>query len=948
MAGDFAAPGTPLIYFPIEATHRKILTYRQLFTRHESIISAMNHSESHDTAATVKRQNIRFAEKDEALRKDVHALGHMVGELLLEQGGEALYKTVESARLLAIGRREGDAEASQKLDKLLGKMSTAAARDIVRAFSAYFQVVNTAEQVHRIRRRRDYLKDTEKRQPRSLDETVYKLRDAGIEIGAVESLLNKLAIEPVFTAHPTETTRRTILRKHQNIVRRMIDMQNPALTPQETNACFESIRADITAIWQTEESPSEGATVFDELEHTLFFLTDVIYRVIPPFYEALESSLTDAYGEAARHFRVPNLLHFGSWIGGDMSTNQEHSARILRDTLARQRSLLLDLYYRDSLGLAEKLSQSLSRIDADAIVLERIEIYAKQFPGVRGSTPHRYRNMPYRMLLRLIMARLQATYDDAAFPYEDADQFIGDLKLIADSLAHRKGINAGLFAVKRLIRRAETFGFHLLSLDIRCNASDLQRVIGHCLDEPNWMEQSSKQRTERIRQILEANDSPTTEPDNDAKRLMAVFSAITFCRRKYGQRAIGVLLVRHCRGVDDVLAALLVARWADLTGSDGSIPLDVAPAFETGAELKLAPGLIEAMLQDSFYRANLAARGLRQTVMLSTSESSSDGGVAASRWNMKRAHDELGNSFTRANIDYTLFHGRGSVSGRGGVFDGIACGHLRTTEHGEAVNERYGVRGIAFRTLEKAFSAVAIATAELESDASNQDAWSSVMDIIANAGQTAYQQLADDERGFNDYFRLATPVDVIEHMRNALKNTVDSPDTVLFDRNIPWALAWSQSRHLLPAWYGFGVGLEKAAAQYDEEILREMVNSWPFFRRLVSDVEISLAIADPGIATHYSLLAGEELHARFFPAIHAEFDRSVSAILTLRQNKVLLGNNTTLRRSIRLRNPYVDPMSLLQVELLRRWRAAGRDDERLLTALVASVNGISRGLQTSG
>jgi phosphoenolpyruvate carboxylase len=907
----------------------------------------MNDSEPQDTAATVKRQNIRFAEKDEALRHDVHSLGGMVGELLVEQGGEALYKTVESARQYAIGRREGDIEASQKLDKLLGKMSAAASRDIVRAFSTYFQVVNTAEQVHRIRRRRDYLKDTDKRQPRSLDETVYRLRDAGFDAGAIEEMLNQLAIEPVFTAHPTETTRRTILRKQQNIVRRMVDMQNPALTPQEANACFESIRSDITAIWQTEESPPQGATVFDELEHMLFFLTDVIYRVIPPFYEELDSSLAEAYGEEARNISIPNLLHFGSWIGGDISTNQEFSARILRDTLTRQRLLLLDLYYRDARGLAEKLSQSLSRIDVDKSVLERIENYAKQFPGVRGSSPHRYRNMPYRMLMRLIMERLQATYDDGAFPYEDASQFIDDLKLLANSLAHRKGTNAGLFAVKRLIRRAETFRFHLLSLDIRYNAVDLQRVVGHCLGKQDWMEQSSEQRAEQIRNVLIANDSPTTEPDNDAKRLLSIFRAIKFCRRKYGQQAIGLVLVRHCRGIDDVLAALLAARWSGLISSDGSIPLDVAPAFETAEELKLAPALIEGLLQDPFYKTNLAARGSTQTVMLSTSEASSDGGIATSRWNMKRAHDSLGRIFTEANINYTLFHGRGSVSGRGGISDGIACGHLRTTEHGEAVNERYGVRGIAFRTLEKAFSAVAVATAELDSDDTNLQTWSSVMELIADTGQIAHQQLTGSDSEFNDYFRLATPVDVIEHMRTGMKNSLGRSDSEIFERNIPWALAWSQSRHLLPAWYGFGTGLEKAIAEYGEPALREMAANWPFFRRLINDVETALAITDPGIAEHYSLLAGEELHMRFFPDIHAEFDRSVASILTLRESRVLLENNTTLRRSIRLRNPYVDPMSLLQVELLRRWREGGRSDERLTAALVASVNGISRGLQTS-
>ena len=376
----------------------------------------MNNSENQDTEETVRREKIRFAEKDEALRQDVHELGQMVGELLIEQGGEALYKTVESARRYAIGRREGDAEASEKLDKLLGKMSAAAARDIVRAFSTYFQVVNTAEQVHRIRRRRDYLKDSNKSQPRSLNETFERLQDAGMEIEDVNELLGRIAVEPVFMAHPTETTRRTVLRKQQNIVRRMVDMQNPALTPQEANACFESIRADITAIWQTEDSPAEASTVFDELEHTLFFLTDVIYRVIPPFYEALEDSLSDTFGEEARRIKVPRLMTFSSSIGGDLSTNQEISARIIRDTLARQRSLILDLYHKDCRGLAEKLSQSVSRIDVDPELNERIETYSKQFPGILGRLSHRYRNMPYRVFLRLIMERLQATYDDSAFP----------------------------------------------------------------------------------------------------------------------------------------------------------------------------------------------------------------------------------------------------------------------------------------------------------------------------------------------------------------------------------------------------------------------------------------------------------------------------------------------------------------------------------------------------
>jgi phosphoenolpyruvate carboxylase len=395
-----------------------------------------------------------------------------------------------------------------------------------------------------------------------------------------------------------------------------------------------------------------------------------------------------------------------------------------------------------------------------------------------------------------------------------------------------------------------------------------------------------------------------------------------------------------------VLAALLLARWSGMSSTDGAIPLDVAPAFETSDELNSAANLVSRLLDNNFYRQNLMARGAHQTVMLSASGASSDGVVAASRWSMQKAHAELNTIFSASNIDYTLFHGRGSFSGRGGVTDSIACGHLRATEHGESVNERYGVRGIAFRTLEKAFSAVVTATASLEEMPADSADRAKVMDTIAGSGDKLYRELIDQGTGFDQYFRLATPIDVIEQMRTG-QSVLAADVEELARKNIPWAFAWAQSRYLLPSWYGFGAGLSLAIDIHGIEILRAMLSNWPFFRRLVTDVETALAITDPGIAKHYSELAGEELHSKFFPAINTEFEKGVDSILLLRKQKILLENNDTLRRSIRLRNPYVDPMSLLQVELLNRWRSGGRNDEVLLTALRASVNGISRGLQTS-
>jgi phosphoenolpyruvate carboxylase len=641
------------------------------------------------------------------------------------------------------------------------------------------------------------------------------------------------------------------------------------------------------------------------------------------------------------------LLSFGSWIGGDMSTDTEISARTIRETFARQRALILDLYYNDCRSLAEKLSQSVSRVDVDKAVREQIEAYGKQFPGARGSTPHRYRDMPYRRLLRLICQRLQATYDESAFPYEDAGQFIADLRLIANSLARRKGTHAGLFAVERLIRRAETFGFHFMSVDLRYDATGLQQVIGYCLGESGWLEKTPEERAIRIQNVLDVNDSPTIEPDNNAKRLLAVFGAISYCRRKYGEQAIGVFLVRHCRGTDDILAVMLLARWAGLFSAEGSIPLDICPSFETTAELAISPGLVARLLKNDFYAANLKSLGNHQTVMLSTAGSGMECSFAASRWSTQQSHIQLKEILGASDIDCTLFHGRGSFSGRGGVADSIACGHLRATEHGESVNERYGVRGIALRTLEKAFNAVIVNTAGLDVTREDDSGWGDIMNTVAGTGDVCYAKLKGDGVDFMQYFRLATPIDVIERMQANQFNLRGDSDP-MSRINVPWALAWAQSRYMLPSWFGIGAGLEAAFGKYGEAELRTMLQEWPFFARLIGDAETALAIADTGIALHYSELAGPRLHELFFPLIEDEYRRSTSALLKLKNQEKLLENNNTLRRSIRLRNPYVDPMSLLQVELLQRWRSGNREDDVLLAALLASVNGISRGLQTSG
>lgn len=910
----------------------------------------------HPTArASEKRQDIAFAEKDEQLRHDVHELGAVVGGLLREQCGEALYQAVEAARRAAIGRREGNAAESARLEEILAGLTLGEARDFIRAFSTYFQVVNTAEQVHRIRRRRDYQRTASIRQPGSIAETIFRLKDAGIGMAGAQRLLEELRIVPVFSAHPTAPTRRTILRKHQAIARRLVEMQNRGLTETELGAVLDAIRTEVTAIWQTEESCGEARTIADELEHVLFFLTDVIYRAIPLFYEAIETAFRTAYGAAPAD--LPAIVRFASWIGGDMDANPEITARTIRETLARQRALILDLYHRECRDLSNKLSQSTSRVAISPAVHERIRQYAGHFGRAMGTIPLRHRDMPYRVLLRLMMARLQATHDDGSYPYESAEELLADVRLVATSLEDNKGANAGLFAVRRLMRRIETFGFHFLALDLKQSALGIRSVVGRCLGDPQWLQHAPEVRAERIREALRRNESPCGDLDNEAKRALAVFQAVAFCRRKYGRRAIGPFIVSMSHGVDDVLSVMLLGRWGDLHGPGGSVPLDITPLFETTEDLANAHGTMRQLLQDPLYWEHLSRRHRRQIVMIAYADGNKDNGLASTRWLLKQAQSALVQVFDDAGVEFTLFHGRGGTISRGGGKThaavlgsppGAVRGRLRALEQGELVSLKYGVRGVALRTLEQAMGSVALASA-LPERASGQEAthWHEMAEELARVSRDKYKALVYETPGFYDYFRQATPVDVIEHMLVRPDTAAPLPTSIDDLHGVPWTFAWTQSRHILPGWYGIGSGLAALVARHGAEAVAEMTREWYFFRALVGDVEMVLGKADLTIANRYSALAGE-LHERFFAPISAEFDLCVQQVLALRQQQVLLEGNPSLRRSIRLRNPYVDPMSMLQVVLLRRWREGGRQDEQLLATLVASINGITRGLQDSG
>ena len=908
-------------------------------------------------AKELRRQDITFEMKDQPLRDDVRILGTLVGDLLRDQGGDELFELVENARLRSIRRREGNEKPGEQLADLVRNLDLNLAMEVIRAFSTYFQMVNTAEKVHRIRRRREYLQEYGQYQPGGLEETLVKLKAAGLDVDKLKSLLGSLRIEPVFTAHPTEPTRRTILRKEQNIVRRLIDMLNPTMTAQETYVCLENIRLEMTTGWQTDEHPTEQMTVADELEHVLFFMTDVLYRAMPPFYEDIESAIGRVYGVEGQNVHVPAIVHFASWVGGDMDGNPNVNAKTIRSTLARQRSLILDLYYRECAAISAKLSQSTTRVDVDERIDQRITHYRGMFQHAYHAVPARHRDMPYRVFLRLVQARLQATFDDDAYPYESADQLHDDISILADSLTANRGDHAGLFAVRRLLRRIETFGFHFMTLDIRQDAMVLRKVVGELLGDDDWLERPAAERLERIVEAIRARDSVSTTQSVLARKTLAVFQAIAFCRRKYGAKAIGPYIVSMTEGADDILSVLLLANWSELHNRRDEVPLDVAPLLETVDDLDAGDRILREMLGNELYREHLRQRGDRQTVMVGYSDSNKDSGLAAARWSLQNAQVRLVDAMKAEDIELHLFHGRGGTISRGGgkthtavlgAPPGTVNGHLRVTEQGEIINEKYGLRGIALRTLEQMTGSVALATAMPEHRGNDKEEWHDMMQVIADASRAAYRELVFDTPEFYDYFRLATPIDLIERMRIGSRPASRREGVGVNNlRAIPWVFAWTQSRLILPGWYGIGTGLKAASEQFDDQSFRNMFLEWYFMRALTADAEMVLAKADLGIAELYSGLA-DDLHEQFFPVIEKEFQLTRDLILEYTEEETLLEGDFTLQRAIMLRNPYVDPMSLMQVDLLRRWRESNREDEQLFDTLLATVNGIAQGLQNTG
>lgn len=896
-----------------------------------------------------KRRNIRFSEKEVPLRQDVHRLGDLIGSMIKDRGGEELFNAVEAVRSLAIARRNGDSRAAGRLEELLTGLDYKRAQDVSRAFATWFQAINTAEQIHRVRRRRAYLYDASQPQRGGPEAVFRQLRQNGMDLESAIGILSTIRLNPVFTGHPTEPTPTAVLRQQGEIAAYLEELSDFTGAQRQMNALLRAMQEKITAIWHCEEHPHEETTIAAEVQQLLYFVTEVIYPACPDFYDSLTEAMTIAFGEEARGVHIGGLLRFHSSIGGDLEADAEITPRSIRQLFDSQRLAVLSLYRKECLQLAKALTHSARRMEVGAEIRRRIRVYREHFPDVYAELGPDQRDMPYRLLLLLMAARLQATALDTAFHYDNEHELLDDLEVLADSLAEHGGAFAGGRAVLRLVRRVETFGFHLLSVELRQRAVVSRRVLGRAFAGDQWEKPAA--RLKCLRRALERDVGLPEDLGNEGLRALGLFDTLRYLRGRYGKHALGGLLLGGVREPADVLGALLLARWGGFARADGHTPLDLIPVFESDMDARQCARVIQQLLEEPAYRRHLESRNNQQLVMVDHARARLFFDLPSEQSSIRGLQTATVRTVTAAGVTPVLLQARGSAyerSGRRSLLADIPPEQLhhpfKYAEAGERAGLRYGMQGIALRSLELAAGELLLAKA----GQGGKDAPAGAADLLESLEQgsaRAHGGFPGGPRGMADYFELATPADLLARMPTTARRSGMREGTAVELPRPLVTFCWAQSRNLLPGWYGFGTGLHSAIGEFGLKIVRRAAKDWPYLHGMLRDLELALARSDLEIAEGYSRLAGE-LHDACFAAIQEEHERTLQYLLSVLGQKVLLAHQPALRRSIRLRNPYVDPMNLLQVRLLSRWRASGREcSGELYSALKSTVYGIARGVQ---
>jgi phosphoenolpyruvate carboxylase len=895
-------------------------------------------------------------EKEMPLRRDVRSLGMLLGRVLVEQSGETLLECVEQLRRLLIQQREDHPASTDEnplmieARNIIRKLKLDDAHRVTKAFAIYFELTNLAETNHRKRRRRAAKLHAE--QPPlagSFRGTLLRMRNAGFSAADALAALQKVKIVPVFTAHPTEVARRTVLMTRRRIARHLENLDRLPL-PEADAAELESlILAEITLLWQTDEVRLKKPGVIDEVHMGLDYYPMTLFETLPGLYAELADSFQIVFGTKPRPDEIAEVIHFGSWIGGDRDGNPLITPQSTADALELARRVILDFYLREVTRLIEELSPSLRQAGCSAELRSALTAYETSMGGEPSLGKWISQSELTRRFLDFMRIRLQYTRDDSlhAHAYPSPADFSRDLRVVRASLAANGGVRLAELLVDPLALTVRTFGFHLHTLDIRQHA----KVHSEALAEFTNAEDS---KAESARLAI-------SEPAGD---VMDTFKMVAKLKKLYPPEAIRYYVVSGMESEKDISVWLKLANICGLNpaASANDPGLMPVPLFESIASLREAGNIMRRVWISPEYVPLLNSWNRKQEVMLGYSDSNKDGGMLASTWELHKAHRELHQVARECGVKLHLFHGRGGTVGRGGGPThrailaqpvGDFSGEIRITEQGEVLNWKYADPVLAEWNLELMVAASLEALTRPSGRTRADDRkWDDAMNEISSDALAYYRHCIAESAEVLDYFELATPVNELFTARMGSRPARRSENHGLTDlRAIPWVFGWMQSRHAVPAWFGVGFALEKFAAKSAEHEVRlkEMMQSFPLFSDLVRNVEIAMAKADMQIARLYAtaLVADAGLRQKVFNLLDEEFDRTRRMLLKLTGQNELLEGNSVLSQSIRLRNPYVDPMSLIQVELLQRKRS-GAQSETLDSALGATINGIAAGLHNTG
>ena len=895
--------------------------------------------------------------KELPLRRDVRSLGTLLGRVLVEQEGEAFFEVVERLRRVLIEHRERPAAREgagfesglmAEARELISSLSVDDAYRITKAFAVYFELTNLAETNHRKRRRRAArLRAGRTPVEGSFRGTLHRLRAAGIPLQQVMAALHKVRVTPVFTAHPTEITRHTIRLKRRRIARLLERLDQVPLSQADALEAESQILAEITALWQTDEVRLKKPTVRDEIHMGLDYFPMVLFEAVPRLYAELEESIDHVYGTKASERKISEVLRFGSWIGGDRDGNPFVTASCTRDALRMARHNIIDHYAAEITRLVSQLSMSLRRIRTSEELVARVHEY-EQLLGEEHSRWKRITDAElYRHFLDFIAARLRYSRDSSAheFAYPSAREFERDLVLMRESLCANRGERLVALLIDPLLRRVRTFGFHLHTLDIRQHA----RVLSQGVSD---MASAVVSREGQERRNLPASSS----------ELLDTLRAIADLKNTQEPGAIRNFIVSDTQSEEDILNVVRLADIAGIAvkGTDRDPGLMPVPLFESISALRSSSAVMKRLWTSSEYTPLLDSWGRVQEVMLGYSDSNKDGGMLTSTWELHKAQRDLHQVAREARVNLRLFHGRGGTVGRGGgpthaailaQPPGDFSGEIRVTEQGEVLTWKYSDPVLAEWNLEIMIAACLEAmVSPNRPPRETAKRWDEAMETMSRDAYVFYREQIAENAEVLEYFEQSTPVNELEHARIGSRPARRSQSRTLEDlRAIPWVFGWMQSRQAVPAWFGVGHALERFAASGRDSsaLLQEMMSRFPLFSSLVRNVEIAMAKADMAIARLYAgLVADAGLRDRVYGMLREEFERTRRVILAVTGQKELLEQNPVLFRSIRLRNPYVDPMSLIQVDLLGRKRSGSSSE--LDYAIGATMNGIAAGLHNTG